>query len=238
MQWKPTLSGLVLSLLAAASHAATTQAELHLTDVQWSLEDLDPGDGIDPSVNWDHRFSNLAVYVRSLGNFEQDGANGQDWGDYGVSLKGTSSWVTGNELHILSDASERSLALVRDDSSRSGDFILGPRSQISLSGHVDAKMTGSGQFNVNDVWGGISLYASVSGLVFDNVSLIESGRISKSLSVVLRNESDEPLNASMSWGGGVYFDERGVVPEPHALMMLLAGAGVVVQTGRNGRRQV
>lgn len=240
MQWKKTASGLVLCLLAGASPAATLGA-VHLTDVQWSLADLDPNDGIDPLISWMDLSSTVGVWVHFPGDLADDASSIYGWGDHSLTLKGASAWMTSTEMHVAADATEAALILTRSEGVRSGRFVLSPHTQITLTANVKAEISENGQFSLNSVRGLVAIMDyddQWSPGLFDDIKLDSTGSVSKSLLVAFRNESDDAANGVLNYQADVYFDNRVAVPEPGVWMMLLAGLGVSAAAGRLGRRQV
>lgn len=237
MQWKQTVSSLVLCLLAGASPAATLGA-VHLTDVQWSLADLDPNDGIDPLISWMDLSSTAGVWVHFPGDLADDASSIYGWGDQSLTLKGASVWMTSTEVHVAADATEAALILTRSEGVRGGRFVLSPQTQITLSANVKAEISENGQFGLNSLRGLVAIGDDDNAWLVDDIKLDSTGSVSKSLLVAFRNDSDDAANGTLNYQAYVYFDNRVAVPEPGVWMMLLAGLGVLAAAGRAGRHQV
>lgn len=240
MQWKQAVSSLVLCLLAGASPAATLGA-VHLTDVQWSLADLDPNDGIDPLISWMDLSSTAGVWAHFPGDLADDASGIYGWGDQSLTLKGASVWMTSTEMHVAADATEAALILTRSEGVRSGRFVLSPQTQITLTANVKAEISENGQFGLNSLRGLVAIKDDDdmwSPWLIDDIKLDSKGSVSKSLLVAFRNDSDNAAKGTLNYQADVYFDNRVAVPEPGVWMMALAGLSVSAAAGRLGRRQV
>lgn len=232
MQWKQVVSVLILSLCAAASPAATSQAEVHFTDLKVVLTDLDPGDGIDPWISWESSgFLLLEVpYFDSV-----DGP----WGDLELTGEGFNLKAASDGFHMVADATH--LSGLRATGGREGSFTLSPQTQVTFAGFADIKLTGADQFKEHFAWANISLQVggNAAPYVFSSERLEDSGALSKWMSLVYKNENNEQIGGYVGYFPGIHLVDRiSAVPEADLWMLVLAGLGATAVVGRAGRRHV
>lgn len=232
MSWKHWCSSLALCVLAGHAHALPL-AQADFTEFQIALVDLDPDDGIDPSIHWSDIRTDVAVF-----EFERvdnsDNSRSADWGEHAVSIDGGSATSTATDLH-----GELSRLGYHSSSGRWGDFTLSAHTQLVVTGLVTLSVEGNPPY--------VQLAASLTLYAFpprqyshDEAGLLPGSQTTqKSMIATFKNEGGVPLNGSFSMGAyAATATPTPAVPEPQAWLMAACGLGLVGAVARRRRTAI
>lgn len=230
MSWKNWCSSLILCVLAGHVQALPL-AQYDFTDFQIALVDLDPDDGIDPSVEWGIKQTSLHVYEGTSDTHDDSETN--DWGEHAVSINAGSATSSATEFHgEVNGPGYRSVS-----SNRYADFALSAHTQLVLTGLIT--MSVEGHWTDGQVGGAIEMYGfSPDQYSLDRGSLDLAGNVrtsQKRLMSTFKNEGDVPIYGSLGMGASAYSDGTPVVPEPQVWLMAACGLGLVGMVA-GGRR--
>jgi len=251
-------------LLGACGAFAGSSAQATLDTLTVTLVDLDPGDGIAPSISFIGGASRAsAVVFQPFGVFDEDVANGSSvWSDVGASvtlslgraaasLAGAGADGSGAALQVSGQAAEPGAPLgasvqyqaqVWAPYVAAGAFVLSPHTAVTISAEASLSTITQSSATSHDVAGaGAYLFLNGTGDVISLDCESFAGQQctatdGRLLSVTFSNAAATSADATFqAWAQVAGFSQAAAVPEPAGPLMLLAGLGVVGSLAR-GRR--
>lgn len=252
------------TLLGACGAYAGSSAEATLDALTITLIDLDPDDGVAPSISFIGGASRAsAVVFQPFGVFDEDVASGSSaWGDVGASvtlslgrvvasLEGAGADGSGGSLHASGQAADPGTPLgasvqyqaqVWAPYVAAGAFVLSPWTALTIS--ADASLsttTQSGATSHDSAVAGAYLFlegtGDVMGLDCESVAGQQcTAADERQLSVSFSNAAGTSADGTFqAWTQVAGYSQAVGVPEPPYPLLLLTGLSVVGGVVRRSR---
>jgi hypothetical protein len=254
------------ALLSAGSAFAGSTAEATLDSITITLVDLNPGDGIAPSITFNAGASRAtSVVFQPFGVFDGNTADGTGpWSDVEASttlslgravgsLQGAGPDGSGATLRAFGQAAEPGLPLgsavqyqaqVWAPYVAAGAFVISPWTTVTISAEARlSTITQSSVASHDSAIAGAYLFLDDAG---DVVSLSCeslggeqcSNAESHQLSRTFSNATGSSADVTFqAWAQAAGYSQAALVPEPAVSLLLLAGLGVVGGAVRRTRRR-
>jgi hypothetical protein len=218
---------ITLNPAAAVVHAETGKASV--TSFSYEVSDLDPNDGIAPSLTLlpDTGFSQATIFGLAGGNVTSSKPNG--FVDTSVDVGVAGAKITANSVSsFVHNAPFKEL--VRVEAETGFGFMLTPHTQVKFTGmgHVDITDIGASSFFFETANIGVFL----SETQFDDVTIgtncspcQTTGSLDKVLFVTFANDGSTPEQAFVGANAVGEFDRPigPPVPEPSEFLLLAFG---------------
>jgi hypothetical protein len=253
------------TLLGACSVFAGSSAEATLDSLIITLVDLDPGDGVAPSISFVGGASRAsAVVFQPFGVFDEDVASGSGpWADIGAavtlslgraagSLEGAGADGSGASLHVSGQAADPGTPLgaavqyqaqVWAPYMAAGAVVLSRKTTLTISAAASlSTTTQSGAASHDFATAGAYLFLEGTG---DVATLVCESTASqqcttgdaRQLSVTFSNTAGTSVNGTFqAWAQVAGYSQVAVVPEPAGALSLLAGLCIVGGVVRQRQR--
>jgi hypothetical protein len=253
------------TLLGACGAFAGSSAQATLDSLTITLIDLDPGDGVAPSISFVAGASRAsAIVFQPFGVFDGDVASGSGpWSNVGASvtlslggaaatLQGAGADGSGASLHVSGQAADPGAPLgasvqyqaqVWAPYVAAGAFVLSPWTAVTVSAAASLSTTTQSGATSHDVAGAsayIFLEATGDVITLDCESVADQQCTAvdgRQLSVSFSNAAGTSANGTFqAWAQVSGYSQAAAVPEPAETLLMFTGLCVVGDVVRRRRR--